>query len=330
MGLAFDDPDSRAALARMLERWAERREAAVRCERDLTSARAGTPRRARRASDRPRVGVREDRRRRAAGAARGRRARRGRDRTAACRAAPDRRTGRAPCGARTRRASAAPPDSPPASSSSTTVLSSEPPRARPASQSACTSRRKPNVRARRDLALEALGVERAEVELLAADRGMVEVDRVADAELARGLDADRAIAVAHLDRRRTRSTRRASRCWKMPAERIRYTNGAELPSMTGSSGPSTSIRTLSMPRPKQRGEQVLDRAHRGVAAAERGRELGRRRPRSSAPESRPARRSRYARTRCRCPRAPDAASAGRALRCGDPTPVHETFSAIVR
>jgi uncharacterized protein (TIGR02266 family) len=28
MGLAFDDPDSRAALAALLERWAERREAA--------------------------------------------------------------------------------------------------------------------------------------------------------------------------------------------------------------------------------------------------------------------------------------------------------------
>jgi hypothetical protein len=32
-----------------------------------------------------------------------------------------------------------------------------------------------------------------------------------------------------------------------PAERIRYTNGAALPSITGSSGPSISIRMLSMP-----------------------------------------------------------------------------------
>ena len=65
-----------------------------------------------------------------------------------------------------------------------------------------------------------------------------------------------------------------SSCTRMPALVTRYAKGAALPSMMGTSGPSSSTRTLSMPRPGQRRQQVLHRAHPHAVLAQRGGQRG--------------------------------------------------------
>ena len=130
------------------------------------------------------------------------------------------------------------------------AFSSEPPRASPADLILSTSRRNPKVRARASLAGEAVArdsTRRTGRRSAGAWKSMVQLD----AEAARGRRAwppcprpSRATG-----RLMTRKDLRRPRARARPRPAPSSTKCPALPSMTGTSGPSSSTRTLSMPSP---------------------------------------------------------------------------------
>jgi hypothetical protein len=128
---------------------------------------------------------------------------------------------------------------------------------------------------RRDVALESLRRERAEVDLLAADRRVLEVDRIAHAEVARRLDADRAIAVDHLDLAADPQQLALFALLEDPGRADQVHERRRAAVHHGQLGAVDLDPDVVDTEAEQRGEQVLDRTDRGVAAAERRGERGR-------------------------------------------------------
>ena len=127
----------------------------------------------------------------------------------------------------------------------------------------------------RDVALEALRRQRAEVDLLAADRGVVEIHRIADAEVARRLDADRAVAVHDFDLAADAQHLALFALREDPgrADQVDERRGAAV--HHGQLGAVDLDPDVVDAQAVERAEQVLDRAHGGVTAAELRRERGR-------------------------------------------------------
>ncbi len=183
----------------------------------------------------------------------------------------------------------------------------------------------------RDLALEGRFGEIEVAQRLAADAGVLEVDLVAHAEAAAGLDADPALAVADLDRARYAqhvARRRSARRFRRPGSGTRRTQRCRpCPGSRGHRPRRADCRCRAR-RSRRADARPCRASRRRDPASWRGG------PCSSATPATPGSRRACGRS-VRTNTMPDPARAGckvswTGFPVCSPTPVHEIFSAMVR